>query len=171
MDPQTIFDYIISPEIQKELFLVKIVFLVFTGFFLGAFVVFILRTEWLREIILRDVFEFFSQKARLPGGVSARFAVIKKRLEIGTEADLKLAVIEADALTDEILENMGYQGENLEERLKRTPPTLISDSEGLLSAHRVRNNVVHDPDYKLSAEEARQALDSYERTLRDIEAI
>lgn len=171
MELKTIVHYITSPEIQEQLFLVKIVFFVFTGFFAGAFLILISKTEWLREIILRDVFEFFSQRARLPGRLARYLERIKKRLEIGTEAELKLALIEADSLCEEVLENMGYQGENLEERLKGVPPTLISNLEKLLSAHQIRNNVVHDPDYKLTIEKAKEALEIYEKALRDIEVL
>lgn len=80
-------------------------------------------------------------------------------------------MIEAESLTDEALIRMGFGGESFGERLKKITPEQLSCLDELLEAHQIRNNIVHDPDYRIDIETASKTIRSYETALRELEAL
>lgn len=95
------------------------------------------------------------------------WAAIAQRFRRGSEAELKLAVIEADKLFDDTIKRMGFTGETMSERLKKITPAQLSVIDDIWNAHKVRNNIVHTPDYKLSRLEAEAAIAVYEKALKE----
>lgn len=64
---------------------------------------------------------------------------------------------------------MGYSGEAIGEKLKQLDSATLPNIEQVWKAHKIRNNIVHDPDYQLTLAEARKAIEVYEKVLRDLE--
>jgi len=162
----SIFLLITSPTF---LFYLKIVFIVIASFFLLGIIFFLLKNSWLKSRFLENWTEFFIYR---PFGVKKTFkqwAKVLKRLDTGKEADYKLAVIEADDLLNDILKKMGYKGETMAKILEQLDANILSNIEQIWKVHKIRNNVVHDPDYKFSLEQAREALGIYEKTFRALE--
>ena len=95
--------------------------------------------------------------------------VIMEKLKSGLESDYKLAVIEADGVLDEVLKKVGYKGENLEARLKQLSPVHYPDLDKMQEVHRIRNDIVRDPDYQLGLGEAKRALAVYKKILEELE--
>ena len=89
----------------------------------------------------------------------------------GWEAEAKLAIIEADKILDNVLERMGYRGENLIERLKQVDEKILPNFEEIQLAHKIRDDIVHDPDYKLAIDHAKIVMEAYEEALRKLEAL
>lgn len=151
------------------LFYIKIIFIVIGALFLLAIIFLLLKNSWLKRRFLEDWTEFFIYR---PFGVKKTFkqwAKVLKRLETGKEADYKLAVIEADGLLNDILKKMGYKGETMAKILEQLDATILPNIEQIWKVHKIRNNVVHDPDYELSLEDARKVLGIYEKTFRTLE--
>jgi len=86
------------------------------------------------------------------------------------ESEYKLAVIEADNMVNETLKRMGYGGESLGERLEKLTAATLSNIEEIKEAHQVRNNIIHDPNYRLSLDDARKVLSIFEKAFKDLEA-
>ena len=129
------------------------------------------KTDWLERRFLFDLTEFFTFK---PYGVvefSKKWKKIIKRLELGTESEAKLAVIEADDLLNEILEKMGYSGESLGEKLKQFKKTILPNLDEVLEVHKIKSDIVHDPSFRLSFDQAKKLLEVYERALSNLEAL
>ncbi len=93
---------------------------------------------------------------------------IEERLKLDTETELKLAIIEADKFFDGILKRFGYFGKDMGERLKRANISQISNLNDIWEAHKVRNKIVHDTDYKLTNVEAKNAIESYKTALKEM---
>ena len=93
---------------------------------------------------------------------------IKKRTESGTEADYKLAIIDADDFLMEVLDDRGYDGDSFEESIKKVGKLIAPILDDVLKAHEVRNSVVYNPDYKISASEAKKVLETYESAAKSI---
>ncbi len=87
-----------------------------------------------------------------------------------TEGKESQAIMEADKLLNFVLELKGVSGENIGERLKNSK-FLLGDTDAAWRAHKVRNQVVHDLDIKVSAHQARQTLDLFKKTLRDLKVL
>lgn len=160
--------YISSPELQDALFPVKLVFVFFAMFFLAFVIYFMLNSSWLQYKFLEDVTEFFSWQAYGTRQISKQWSKVKKRTESGAESDYKLAIIDADDLLQEVLDNRGYEGKNFEEAINKAGKMISPILNDVLRAHEVRNSIVYNPDYKLPIDLAKKILDIYESVITNI---
>ena len=87
------------------------------------------------------------------------------------EAEWKLAVIEADNYADDALRERGFPGESMGERLMLIKPNDLSTLQDLWDAHKLRNLLVHETNYQLRHEQAIQAVQSFEKVLRELGTI
>jgi len=161
----------LNPEIQFWLFVFKIVFLFFGFFFLGYIIWALIFTSWLRRAFLEDLKEFLTFKPFEAQIFLPKWKKIKERLSTGIEAELKLAILEADSLLDQFLKRQGFKGETLEEKLELLTKDILSNIDEVKEAVKVKKAIVEDPSYKLSLEEAKKILSIYEKALKDLQAI
>jgi len=160
--------FISSSQIQDMLFPVKIVFIFFTVFFLVFVIYFMINSSWLQYKFLEDTTEFFSWQAFGQRELSKQLAKIRKRTESGMESDYKLAIIDADDLLEEILDNRGYDGGDFNERIEKAGRLVSSILDELIKAHETRNSIVYNSDYKLSVDQGKRILDIYESAINNI---
>lgn len=162
--------WLISPTFSEWLLILKTLFIT-VALILFGFIIFVLaKTSWLKRLIIWDLVEFFSFRPYGVRKVVKAWAKITSRLETGLEAEYKLAVIEADSILDNILKRIGFGGVTLGERLERLTVATLPNLKQILEAHKIRNNIVHDPDYRLTLDEARRMSGIYEQALRDLQA-
>jgi len=167
-----ILNYLTSPSLTSWLLILKIIFILFSLILFG-FIIFALSggSAWFKRLVIWDLQEILTFR---PFGVRKlvrQWLKIKARLDTGIESEYKLAIIEVDSILDDILKRMGYGGETLGERLNKLTIASLSNLEEVREAHQIRNNIVHDPDYRLSLDEARKAMSAYERALTDLQAL
>lgn len=88
--------------------------------------------------------------------------------------DWKLAVIEADTMLDTLLEQLGFKGDTMGDKLKSAAvpnPTSGDKFRSLTSAwevHTVRNRIAHEgADFQLSQHEAKRVVAIYEHIFRE----
>jgi len=91
---------------------------------------------------------------------------IQKRLQVGDEAHMKLALIEADKILDEILKISGFRGETMAERLQKLTPAQIPNINKLWIGHKVRNRIVHEPDFTVSREDILELIEEYRKAFK-----
>ncbi len=103
--------------------------------------------------------------------VGKLFAGILAKASTGRPDDLRLAIIEADALVDGYLKKLGYEGEHMADRLSQIIPEEVGSLEALWRAHRVRNEIVHTAGFAVTPAEGRDALKSFELFLTDLGAL
>jgi len=162
--------FIFSPQFSGWLLILKIIFIIFSLFLLVFIVFALLRTGWLKKLLLYDLVELLTYRPFGTRRIVKQWAKITARLETGIESEAKLAIIEADSMLDDILKKMGYGGESLGDRLKSITTATIQNIAEIWEAHKIRNNIVHDPDYRLTLDQARKVLGSYEQAFRDLHA-
>ena len=168
---ENIISHIVSPVFEGWILILKIIFIALALFFLTGILFLLFRTTWLKLFLLRDIVEFLTFR---PAGVRKTEKIWNKiiaRLDAGLESEYKLAIIEADSLLNDILQRMGYGGETSGERLEKLTLTALPNIEEIKTCHQIRNNIVYDPDYKLSLDEARKLLAAYEQALRVLQAL
>jgi hypothetical protein len=103
---------------------------------------------------------------------AARWQIITDHLESSREAEWKLAILEADNLLEELVRQIGYEGDTLGERLKMADPREFKSIEGAWEAHKIRNRIAHDGvNFQLSEQEARRVIGLYERVFREFRFI
>ena len=165
MDFENLISYIVSSELQQTIEPLKMAFIAVFLFFFLALVIFIFRTDWLRFRFLEDIFQFFTYR---PYGIKRLvkpWSKILKKIKTGKEFEYKLAVIEADSMVDEMLKKSGYSGKDLKEKLQQAGLMAFINKEELLDAHKIRLELVSNPDYQLDLGQAKKILDVYEKTL------
>ncbi len=87
------------------------------------------------------------------------------------EKDFKTALIEADALADAVLRAHGFPGDTMGDRLRSIPIGRISSLNDLWKAHRVRNEIAHDPHYQVSPREGHDMMRTYKTALEELGAL
>lgn len=88
------------------------------------------------------------------------------RIESQFQRDPKLAIMEADKLLDHVLRKKGYIGP-LGEKL-RMAAALFHDVNIVWNAHKVRNKLAHELEFRISEDEARRVLTQFRAALRDL---
>jgi hypothetical protein len=96
---------------------------------------------------------------------------ITKKLEEAEKKDYKTAIIEADALVDTILKAYGYVGDTMGDRMKTITPEQVPSIKDFWRAHKVRNDIAHDPQFEVHDWVGQETMRSYKRVLEDLEAM
>ncbi|NTV40931.1 MAG: hypothetical protein HGA61_01515 [Candidatus Moranbacteria bacterium] len=96
-----------------------------------------------------------------------RWNAIKDRLKSDNVSQYKVAIIEADAVVEEFLGGIGYGGENMSQRLEQVGEMHLDDQrENLAEVHKLRNRIIHEADFEINKETAKDALEVYENFLQ-----
>lgn len=104
----------------------------------------------------------------IEGEVKENWEHIRTLINSSNASDWNMAVLRADALLEDILQHLGYEGETIAERLKIVDPTKLPSYDRLWSAHRLRNAIAHDPLEQHTRETIVYALGSYEQALKEL---
>ncbi|HVO28436.1 MAG TPA: hypothetical protein VMT81_00410 [Candidatus Paceibacterota bacterium] len=136
-----------------------------SALFIAGIVLLVIKTNWLGLRVER--FRHVILQTELPKEMAKKeWAKIEEHFFRGDENDLKIAIIEADKLLEEALKEGGYRGASLGDRLKNLKPSQLPNLDHVWQAHRLRNQIVHEPTFKLKRDLAEKALRIYEDTLK-----
>jgi|SRR3989344_3277960 len=138
---------------------------------LGFIVWVIWKCKWKELAFLYDATEFFTYRAYGTGGLANRWKNVVKRLETANEEEYKLAVLEVDAMLEETLKRMGFVGDTVADRLQKVSTGIITNLSEIRQANAIRNNIVHDPNYRLTLSEARRVIEVYETAFKGLDLI
>jgi len=94
---------------------------------------------------------------------------ILSRLNKNDEANLRLALIEADNLFDDLLKQIKLPGESMADRLKYLDSSQVPNIDEIWQAHKLRNIVVHNPEYPITKNEIESGVRAYEKALKELE--
>lgn len=98
--------------------------------------------------------------------------VVLKHLESDEQADWRLAVIEADNMLDAMVKKLGYEGENLGERLKAVERADFQSLDSAWDAHKMRNQIVHEGvGFEVNKGDAEKVIALYEKVFREFKYI
>ncbi len=161
--------FLTSPQFQESLLWIKLTFYIIGGILLGMVIFALIKTDWLKYRFIEDLVAFFAYRPLGVGKLIKQWNKIVKKLELGSEDEYKLAVLEAEEMLAGVLEKLNYPGENLRERLDKLPPTAVSNIEEVKNACQVHNKIVYDPNYRLSLDETKKTLDIFGQTLKDLQ--
>jgi len=95
---------------------------------------------------------------------------VLERLDSGNMSQYKVAILEADEIADKLLAGIGYNGANMSERLAQIRPEQLDNyTDELARAHQIRNRIVHEENFVVDKEMAKETIEIYERFLRYLE--
>ncbi len=100
---------------------------------------------------------------------NARWEKVEQYMTSLNSSDWKIAILEADNILDEIVERMGYKGQNLGERMKQIEASDFPYLEEAWQAHKLRNQIAHKgTEYELTRSDADQAINVYHRVFKEL---
>ena len=141
--------------------------IIVTFVLLGATIFFMIRTGYIAVRV--DRFRDVILKTNLPKKRSIRaWRHVTGHFARGDENSLKVAVIEADNLLDEALRLAGYRGANLGERLKKITSAELPLINEIWEAHKLRNRMAHETNFRLDRATAERALEVYQKVFQDL---
>jgi hypothetical protein len=79
----------------------------------------------------------------------------------------RLAILEADIMLGELLDELGYRGETLADRMRQVPKANFNSIDLAWEAHRARNRVAHEANYAPTSQEVRRLIGLYDRVFRE----
>lgn len=84
------------------------------------------------------------------------------------EGDWKLAIIEADLMLEALMDQLGFKGETLGEKLKSADQERFRPLTNAWEVHTVRNRIAHEgSNFVISQHEAKRVIALYEQIFRE----
>lgn len=100
----------------------------------------------------------------------SQWLAIESQLKREDVSSYQLTILNADKLLDKALKERGYRGGTMGERMKAAT-AIWSNVNAVWGAHKLRNQIAHEHDIRVSYDDARRALGSFKQALKDIGAI
>lgn len=86
------------------------------------------------------------------------------------EASIHFAILNADKLLDAALKARGFKGTTMGERMK-SARTTFRNNNAVWTAHKLRNQIAHEPDVQIKTQTAKYALGTFKTALKDLGAL
>ncbi|MEK7161030.1 MAG: hypothetical protein AAB724_03305 [Patescibacteria group bacterium] len=136
------------------------------SFFLLTLIVILLKrsdaTWWIKERQAATRFAYGATDEK-------KWQQILTRLKKGNQANLKLAVLEADNLFGDILRRMGLPGKTTDERLRQFETSELASLAQVQATHELRNQIVQNSAWPVTLEQVQEALAGVEAALKELE--
>lgn len=116
---------------------------------------------------------FITRKGPRPLDVEkyrSRWMHIEHNLNQSEKATYAMAILNADKLLDQALQDKGCGGKTTAERMK-VATSKWSDANAVWTAHKTRNKIAHEQDFSVSFGETRRTLDAFKKALKELGAL
>ncbi len=110
------------------------------------------------------------RKAREGGTISTnpRWVRVLDYIFSSNEGDWKLAIIEADSMLESLLDQLGFKGESLGDKLKSADQEKFRNLTAAWEVHTIRNRIAHEgSSFFISQHEAKRVVALYEQIFRE----
>jgi len=113
------------------------------------------------------------KKAKEGGSAqSIRWDSVLEHISSPNSGDWKLAIIDADVMLEDLLNQLGFAGENLGEKLKLIDMEKYTSLKPAWDVHKVRNEIAHEGiQFNISQQEAKRVISVYEQIFKDFRYI
>ena len=95
---------------------------------------------------------------------------IEKMVNKDEPTTYAVSILNADSLLDKALQESGFAGKNMAERMKSAHKSW-SHADSVWGAHKLRNRIAHESSTKVNYDTTRRALASFKRGLKDLGVI
>ncbi|MBI3494767.1 hypothetical protein HY004_02185 [Candidatus Saccharibacteria bacterium] len=136
----------------------SVVIIMVIGIIIVGFIMLAVMAATRKRVPGLDVEEFRCKWLKIEGSM------------IDDEASGHLAILNADKLLDAALKARGLSGETMGERMK-SARTIFTNNNAVWAAHKLRNQIAHEPDVSIKPKTARYALKAFKKGLKDLGAL
>ncbi len=166
MDPT-----LISPGFASFWSTVRAIFLGVSAILLGL-IIFLLSVNSYTEYRFGErYFEMGKMKPKFNINIRNSWKEVTEQASSGDDSERRLAVIEADDITNDVFNKLGYEGDTLYDKLAILNKDIVLNIEELKEAYKKKKSIAHNPNIEVSKEEAKKIVSIYEETLRDLEIL
>lgn len=95
---------------------------------------------------------------------------IENSVRRNNPASWQLGIMNADKLVDRALRERKFKGQTMGERMK-SAQKVWKNANHVWGAHKIRNQLAHEPDVKLSYDVTLRSLTAFKQALKDLGAI
>lgn len=99
-----------------------------------------------------------------------QWLAIENSVTRGNEASWQVAIMSADKLLDQALRDRHFKGQTMGERMKAAAK-VWKNANHVWGAHKIRNQLAHEVDTKLTYEVTLRSLSAFKQALKDLGAI
>lgn len=167
--PEGILSFFFTPEFTGILLFVKIIFIIVSAVLVINIFYLIALSSWFSDRYAKDWEEFRKFNSIDAENISKKWQRIDKRMKTKKETEYKLAVLEAEESLIDALKMTGNDGSTLEEQLNQAGPDDLSDIKDILQAHKIRNDIVNNPEGKLEFEKAEKAVRIFKQAFEELQ--
>lgn len=168
--PESVYNFVASPFWGRVYLIIRVFFSIFSVILLIAIILTVYRMH-LGYAVKARLKEYEEIGRPRPNRILERWKKIKERLDTNDENNYKLAILEADAMFDSAIENLGYKGKDFEDRAKQIPPNKISNLSEIMEAHKLRNTIVYDIKSAATYFQAKKAVEIFEKALKELDVM
>ncbi len=170
------FHFVMNPQLFPSPYFeiwwtVRAGFVLVSAFFIGMLIYLYFVSDYKFYRFSENIKEYKSFKPDWGIKIEHNWEEIKKNANHEKEAERKLSIIEADDMVDNILGQLGYQGQDLIEKLEGLNKDIIPLIEELKEAHRIKRDLVYDPNKSIDKKETERLIGYYEETIKDLQII
>ncbi|MFA5889256.1 MAG: hypothetical protein WCW47_03465 [Candidatus Paceibacterota bacterium] len=116
--------------------------------------------------------KFYIEKSEPLGTNNPHWEKILKNIESMNESDWRLAILEADIMLDTLLDNLGFLGETMADKLKAVERSDFATIDNAWEAHKIRNQIAHEGGvFELNQQEAKRVIGLYQSVFEEFRII
>ncbi len=147
---------------------IKFILILLTIIYAVGIVLVFSRIQGSFKIKIKEIMEEAMEAGKLPKTkIQKDWDKISSDVESDNLQDNKNAVIAAEELFDDILKATKFSGENIEQRLSKVSDEQFHIKDDVIWAHNLKKRIESDESLEIEKEEARRAVDIFERALRE----
>lgn len=167
-----IWNWITTPGLHSAIHFLMIFF---TIFFFIIICYTIIRILEIQNHETHELYHIIAQKMQeevTPISKNPKWSVVQEHIESENPSDWRLAIIEADAMLDELMLRIHPESDSLGTRLTAMESGDFATIHEARDAHGVRNRIAHEgSDFTLSYREARRVVGLYEHVFKEFNFI
>lgn len=164
-----VLNILLSPSLQAQLLPLKIFFLIFFIFFFGSFLFLLFNTSlisWQFYFIKNFFFPHFTANKKV---LQKQWDKIKNLAGSSDQGKRKIALLRASGILNVLLQNRGFFGKNLSEKLSFLPENLVSSLNDIRQAEKICQDIINEPDLKLDKKTVDYAMEIFEKVMEELE--
>lgn len=158
---------LVAPNFDSTLFALKATMWTIAVLAGAGTIYFYLKESALQSEMIKDLARQTKAAAKPVEAKNRDWARLITMVESENPAEWKIAVLDADKMLEALTIQLGFEGSTLGERLKNADQSRMRTLESAWEAHKIRNQIAHEPQHVLTKREARRAMTLLEQVFKE----
>ncbi len=168
--------YLLDPTLISSGFAVfwqttRIIFVLISLFLIGLTIFLLSVNDYFEWRFTENYTELHKTKPRFRIDIKNRWKEVLENTESSDDAERRLSVIDADDIFNEVLEKVGYVGDNTHDKLVRLNENIVPNIDEIKEAYEIKKEIMHNPNRSLEKDEAKDLVSRYEKVLKDLQVV